>query len=47
VLVEQDVLAALGRAHRGYAIAGGRIVREGTSADLAADRMIKKDYLGG
>lgn len=46
VLVEQDVVAALGHADRGYVIAGGRIVREGTSDELADDRMIKKNYLG-
>jgi len=46
VLVEQDVVAALGHADRGYVIAGGRIVREGTSDELAGDRMIKKNYLG-
>lgn len=47
VLVEQDVLAALGQADRGYVIAGGRVVREGTSGELAVDRTIKKSYLGG
>jgi branched-chain amino acid transport system ATP-binding protein len=47
VLVEQDVVAALRDAHRAYVIAGGRIVREGTSDDIARDPMIKKSYLGG
>jgi branched-chain amino acid transport system ATP-binding protein len=47
VLVEQDVVAALRHAHRAYVIAGGRIVREGTSEELARDPMIKKSYLGG
>jgi branched-chain amino acid transport system ATP-binding protein len=47
VLVEQDVVAALRYAHRAYVIAGGRIVREGTSDQLARDPMIKKSYLGG
>lgn len=47
VLVEQDVMAALHHAHRGYVIAGGRVVREGPSDELAADRVIKKNYLGG
>lgn len=47
VLVEQDVLAALGQADRGYVIAGGRVVREGASGDLVADRTIKRNYLGG
>ena len=46
VLVEQDVVAALAHAHRGYVIAGGRIVREATSGELASDPMIKKSYLG-
>jgi branched-chain amino acid transport system ATP-binding protein len=47
VLVEQDVVEALAHAHRGYVIAVGRMVREGTNDELAADRTIKKDYLGG
>jgi branched-chain amino acid transport system ATP-binding protein len=47
VLVEQDVVAALAHAHRGYVIAGGKIVREGTNRDLASDPVIKKNYLGG
>jgi branched-chain amino acid transport system ATP-binding protein len=47
VLVEQDVVAALRDAHRAYVIAGGRIVREGTSEEIARDPMIKKSYLGG
>jgi branched-chain amino acid transport system ATP-binding protein len=47
VLVEQDVVAALRYAHRAYVIAGGRIVREGPSEELARDPMIKKSYLGG
>jgi branched-chain amino acid transport system ATP-binding protein len=46
VLVEQDIVAALTHAHRGYVVAGGKIVREGTSGELAGDPMIKKNYLG-
>jgi len=47
VLVEQDVVAALRDARRAYVIAGGRIVRQGTSEEIARDPMIKKSYLGG
>jgi branched-chain amino acid transport system ATP-binding protein len=46
VLVEQDVLGALRRAHRGYVIRTGRVVREGSGADLIADLTIRKAYLG-
>jgi branched-chain amino acid transport system ATP-binding protein len=46
VLVEQDVRAALKRAHHGYVVRGGQVVREGTSAELIADPTIRKAYLG-
>ncbi len=46
ILVEQDVLAALRYARRGYVISEGRIVKEGPAANLAADPLIKKNYLG-
>jgi branched-chain amino acid transport system ATP-binding protein len=46
VLVEQDVLAALRRAHRGYVIRTGQVVREGSGVELIADPTIRKAYLG-
>ncbi len=46
ILVEQDVLAALRYSHRGYVISEGRVVKQGRAAELAADPMIKKNYLG-
>jgi len=46
LLVEQDVLAALKHARRGYVISGGRVVKEAPSADMMADPVIRKNYLG-
>ncbi len=46
ILVEQDVLAALRYARRGYVIREGRVVKEGPAADLASDPLIQKSYLG-
>ena len=45
-LVEQNVQAALGLAHRGYVLEGGRIAAEGTGADLLRDPHIRRAYLG-
>ena len=45
-LVEQNVPAALGLAHRGYLLEGGRIVGEGTGAALMADEHVRRAYLG-
>lgn len=46
LLVEQNANAALKHSHRGYVLETGRIVIEGSSADLAADRRVKEAYLG-
>jgi branched-chain amino acid transport system ATP-binding protein len=46
LLVEQDVAAALRHAGRGYVLGTGRIVREGLGAELLADPLIRRDYLG-
>jgi len=46
LLVEQNVPAALSLAHRGYVMEGGRIVRDGTGAELLADPHIRTAYLG-
>ncbi|TAM99796.1 MAG: ABC transporter ATP-binding protein [Rhizobiaceae bacterium] len=47
VLVEQNARAALKIADRAAVIDGGRVVLEGTAADLAADPRIVEAYLGG
>ena len=45
-LVEQNVQAALGLAHRGYVLEGGRIVGQGTGAELLRDDHVRRAYLG-
>jgi branched-chain amino acid transport system ATP-binding protein len=46
LLVSQDVIQALGLAHRGYVLENGRVVMKGTGKDLLGDPEIKKAYLG-
>jgi branched-chain amino acid transport system ATP-binding protein len=46
LLVEQNVHAALGLAHRGYVLEGGRVVAQGTGAELLRDEHIRRAYLG-
>ena len=46
LLVEQDVFAAFTVADRGYVMETGRVVREGTIADLQNDPEVRKAYLG-
>jgi branched-chain amino acid transport system ATP-binding protein len=46
LLVEQNVHAALGHAHRGYVLESGRIVAQGSGADLLRDEHIRRAYLG-
>jgi branched-chain amino acid transport system ATP-binding protein len=46
LLVEQNVPAALSLAHRAYVMEGGRIVRDGSGADLLADPHVRQAYLG-
>lgn len=46
LLVEQDLTKALEAADRGYVVENGRIVLEGTSAELQANEHVKKAYLG-
>ena len=46
LLVEQNVELALAVADRGYGIAGGRIVLEGTAAQLRASGGLERAYLG-
>jgi branched-chain amino acid transport system ATP-binding protein len=46
LLVEQNARRALAVAHRGYVMESGRIVLDGTAADLAANPDVKQFYLG-
>jgi branched-chain amino acid transport system ATP-binding protein len=46
LLVSQDVLQALKIADRAYAMENGRIVLEGSGADLLRDPAVKEAYLG-
>jgi branched-chain amino acid transport system ATP-binding protein len=46
LLVEQNVSRALGMCSRGYVMERGRIVLEGSSAELRADRRVREVYLG-
>jgi len=45
-LVEQNVRAALGLAHRAYVLEHGRIVGEGPSSEILADPDVRRAYLG-
>jgi branched-chain amino acid transport system ATP-binding protein len=45
-LVEQNVQAALGLAHRGYVLESGRIAGHGSAADLLRDPHVRRAYLG-
>lgn len=47
LLVEQNARQALGIANRGYVLATGRIVQEGTGRDLLESDEVRKAYLGG
>jgi branched-chain amino acid transport system ATP-binding protein len=46
LLVEQNALAALQIADRGYVLETGRVVLNGPAADLLADSEVKRAYLG-
>jgi branched-chain amino acid transport system ATP-binding protein len=46
LLVEQNAQQALSRAHRGYVLETGRIVKEGTGQALLHDPAVKEAYLG-
>lgn len=46
LVVEQNAQQALSRAHRGYVLETGRIVKEGTGQDLLHDPAVKEAYLG-
>ncbi|MBS3982380.1 MAG: ABC transporter ATP-binding protein [Dethiobacter sp.] len=46
LLVEQDVAMTFAMSTRNYVLSHGRLVSEGTSADLLQDENIRKSYLG-
>ena len=46
LLVEQNVRAALGLAHRAYILEGGRVAGEGSGAALLEDPHVRRAYLG-
>ena len=46
LLAEQNAYAALKIAHRAYVLESGRIVLEGTPAELLADDSIRRAYIG-
>ncbi|CAM3594408.1 ABC transporter domain-containing protein [Bordetella sputigena] len=46
LLVDQMAGLALSLADRAYVMEGGRIVAQGTAADIAADEMLARAYLG-
>ncbi|HEY9238785.1 MAG TPA: ABC transporter ATP-binding protein [Burkholderiaceae bacterium] len=47
LLVEQNAIRALKLSDRGYLIEQGRIVGQGTAADLLQSESVRKAYLGG
>ncbi|KAF1048650.1 MAG: High-affinity branched-chain amino acid transport ATP-binding protein LivF [Herbaspirillum frisingense] len=47
VLVDQMAALALSLADRAYVIEGGRVVAQGTAAEIAANDALAKAYLGG
>ena len=46
LLVEQNVMASLRIAHRGYVLENGRIVLSGGGTDLLANERLRTAYLG-
>jgi branched-chain amino acid transport system ATP-binding protein len=46
LLVEQNVKQTLAMCHRAYVLENGRIVMEGTGAELLADQKVKEAFLG-
>ena len=46
VLVEQNVMASLKIAHRGYVLENGRIELSGSGSDLLSNDLVRKAYLG-
>jgi branched-chain amino acid transport system ATP-binding protein len=46
LLVEQNARAALKLANRGYVLENGRLILEGTAADLLENKDVQRAYLG-
>ena len=46
LLVEQNAKSALGIADRGYVLETGRVILDGTSEELLANRDVRRAYLG-
>lgn len=46
LLIEQNIVASLRIADRGYVISNGKIVKEGSSSELLNDEEVKEAYLG-
>ena len=46
LLTEQNIFHALSLSRHGYLLENGKIVLEGSSADLLGNEHIKKNYLG-
>ena len=46
-LVEQNAFHALKLAHRGYVLANGRVVLQGSGSELLANREVRAAYLEG
>ena len=44
--MEQNAKQALSRAHRGYVLETGKIVKTGNGSDLLDDPSIREAYLG-
>jgi branched-chain amino acid transport system ATP-binding protein len=45
-LVEQNVHQTLAIAHRGYVLSQGRVVAQGSAAELLADNQVRAAYFG-
>ncbi|WP_034385815.1 ABC transporter ATP-binding protein [Deinococcus sp. YIM 77859] len=46
LLAEQNAFAALGIAHRGYVLEGGRVTLQGSQPDLLGNDRVRSAYLG-
>ena len=47
LFIEQNVQTALGLADRGYVLESGRLVLDGTAAELLGSNEVKRIFLGG
>jgi branched-chain amino acid transport system ATP-binding protein len=46
LLAEQNAYAALSIAHRGYVLANGKVVLEGSASTLQQNELVKKAFIG-